>query len=218
MSVNLKNFCTGKNLHTYEISEPFVLRGWKYATDGRIAVRVLAPLIPNSRPTDGLRFPLIEELFKEPSASMKKIAWPMDTEIIGPDACPGCNGFGRMDCEECAACSGRGNITLDDGTVAECPRCGDSGKNGGRQCPRCKGSGQSKQRIGYEVVGLYITKKYAELIAGLPNVVAFDDPQRSSSDPLRFDFDGGEGVIKPRNRQDEEETRPIRKTEKAVTA
>lgn len=101
--INLTPFCAMRRMSRYDMSKPWNRNGWKYATDGRIAVRV-----PCGEPdSEGQLFPPANELFGgegiwEP--------WPAanyqfhETQCfvcandllgeIGEQRCPICNNYG----------------------------------------------------------------------------------------------------------------------------
>jgi len=104
---------------------PFILNGWKYATNGYIAIRRPSTQPPSQTPT--LPWPPIESVF----------AWPEDLAflptpgIVGDPKlieCPHCNGHRRQPVQ-CCTCKGTGSCT--------CSRC-----QGEHDCGKCRGNGE----------------------------------------------------------------------------
>ncbi len=170
--IDLSKFCGRKSS---SLDEPFVVRGWRYATDGLVLVRVLAPGEPDSPPpTDrpknpGLLLPPIDGEW---------LPWPQvdpceECSATEKVVCDHCDGNGQ--CEGCAC-----------GMAHTCGWCAGTGK---AICKACTEEGSFTKRFG----NVELSRRYAYLIALLPNVVYL--PQSEASKPVRFKFDGGEGVV-----------------------
>ena len=109
-TINLQRFCDPDENGRYALNEPWVVNGWRYATDGRVIVRVPAEGEQDSPLPDGKRRP------KNPGEILRPVngewlTWPnvsqcYHCEGTGTDDCPGC---------PCGACSCLGEI--------ECTHC-----------------------------------------------------------------------------------------------
>jgi hypothetical protein len=113
--IDLRAFC-GTRESRYSINEPWVSKGFEYATDGQICVRV-----PTSRPekglADGRPAPPAADVFKGPfHGADVSLPWP-----AGPyeAECPDCLGLGIKICcscgheDECPLCKGYGRYALE---------------------------------------------------------------------------------------------------------
>ncbi len=168
---DLTPFCARSDSR-YVISTPWVAGGWRYAADGRIAVRVPAGGEPDT--VDERKLPPAGEVFARPGVDFAACSEPLPTGeyLVHPiDRCPRCAGTGFMDSVHCEEC---GHL------VREGPRC-----------EVCGGDGKGR----YLAIGEHwIARRLARLIAGLPGVRW--QPGRPFDDVLPFAFDGGgQGVV-----------------------
>lgn len=164
-TIDLSLFCDSEVMR-YDLSKPFTIDGWRYATDAKICVRV-----PTDDPSDELkandlhgRFPDCRTLPWPDAKTRDTLAW-MPMPPVPPEAwevCPCCEGS-KVDPdfkdEECDFCEGEGrfikpqDITLSDGET----RIGDEPARKMERLPNLR----------LAVIGKY----------------------------LFFDFDGGEGLL-----------------------
>lgn len=108
-AIDLKPFCCEPNDYVsdrYSLTEPFVVAGYEYATDGRIMVRRLC----EQADTTGRRLPSVESYFKEIPSHAE--FWPIpDRELDGECGCDN----GIQQCECCGHCT-------------PCQSCDETGK------------------------------------------------------------------------------------------
>jgi hypothetical protein len=177
LAINWKLFCGG--LSKYDIDNPFVIRGWMYATDARICIRM-----PSDDPdTDG-RFPDAPSLFKSfPALStFTPVTDPTYSDIV----------------QTCTACKGL-NVRPKDWDDSLDPGVWDDG-NG--NCRDCGGSGRTVAGSAEPMAGRLIRTTYANWMRTLPCLQIGADVGDPMA-PLRFVFaGGGEGMITPVKRPD----------------
>ena len=186
--IDLQPF-TGQDARHTSLAAPYILHGYRYATDGTIAVRV-----PCDEPDSEVQYPNVEALKWEGCASAEKPLPPMPPESEWAEGkCSACKGEGRSACRECW---GEGSYM--------CPECGQS-----RECDVCYGDGHTEEDCevcgGTGVVrqgpdlsienapdcGLLHWKHWHKMSA-LPNV-QIGEP--TADRLMAFRFDGGEGVV-----------------------
>ena len=162
--MNFSLFCNTKK-GRYHLDEPFFQGGWKYATDGRIAVRApadepdtkgmrpdMAKIFSSTSPESAVPFPELEMADAEcqdcDGTGKAMIECP-DCKGDGSTLCPECDGTGEIECGECGDYTDCGLCVEDDG----CPRCKGLGTvPEGETCPFCE-SGSVSQPVGKEGYG-----------------------------------------------------------------
>lgn len=112
--------CVESDYSRYNIGKPFIQNGWRYATDGRIAIREPAP---GESDSEG-KYPRMVELFKPAKCTEP---WPEPTGEVRWDRCDDCCGSGVAH-DICPECNGKG--------MEECPKSGNV-----EECGKCKGAG-----------------------------------------------------------------------------
>jgi hypothetical protein len=189
-ATDLKRFCGFLSEHM-ATADPWVSGGWRYATDGRVCVRVPAPGEPDTPTPDfsAPRLPPAAELFPLRPARYSLAPWPTDGIEPGHTPCWECNETGIVDTTSCDRCRGMG-----------CKKCKGHGWTGGRSCTNCDGFGQvtgKGRRVGEHLIALRLDR----LVRSLPGVFFLMDVGWAK--PLPFVFDGGgEGIVMgmPRDR------------------
>ena len=163
----------------YGINEPFVVGGFRYATDGKLAVRVPADGEPDA--DYKIKLPRkIGELFKP--AAVEWLLWP------AVEVCGNCNGSGVV-LGDCDMCSGTGDHECSCGDKHECGYCEGDGKVDDLcDCRRAVGG---SVKCGASEISMYYSRK----ISQLPR--ASYQPTATPATPVHFKFDGGEGVVMP---------------------
>jgi hypothetical protein len=195
--IDLNKFC-GEDNCRYSTGSPFVRGKWKYATDGRICIRV-----PTDEPeTDVLNTRDAASLF---TARIFPEPWPPADYLQGEIPCADCVD-GNMRCEKCngdefgcdecnyTGCAGP-KRKCDHSTICKCIECG------GRgivliDCKTCNGCGLVIGDVGTMVGISFISAHYDRLIRELPNVRYSRASDYRSM--IYFSFDGGEGIVMPR--------------------
>lgn len=177
--IDLQEFCECDEYPRYEINKPWVESGWRYATDGRVLVRVPAIDEPDSpQPINGKKRPRGFEIMQPVDGDW--LPWPQIKK------CTMCGSRDRrMPCDHC---SGSGICICECENEHKCGHCNGTGK---RECTTCIGNtvphlfGKSK-----------LAHKYAWLIAQLPDVEYLPTDSKDA-DLVRFKFEGGEGAVCP---------------------
>jgi transcription elongation factor Elf1 len=193
LTIDLQPFCEVDSVR-YSIDKPFVINGYRYATDSRVLVRV-----PCDEPDSVTPLPVPRsagELFaKFPGERARWRPWPEPEYLSGKIECPTCSGRGLVECRRCDACSGKGEIECREcGQSKECAACGGYGEIGLR-CKTCHGAGEF---VGpkYQPIGsLIIDARLDRNIRDLLNVQFV--LQRYENNPICFKFDGGQGLVMP---------------------
>ncbi len=164
--IDLSKFCGSEGHGKYDLSTPWAQRGWLYASDGAIMVRVLTDL-PDEEPTPIKRPERAGKFFDPPIEAIRP--WPgAEAEVPGTQSCmepvhDDDDGFDPDDYDEgdlpCEVCGGDGILPDTD-----------------------------KKINGYRIRG-----KYCRMIESLPNVRV--ESVISVPKAVRFLFDGGEGCV-----------------------
>ncbi len=172
----------------FHMDEPFVINGYKYATDGRICVR-----IPTTDPVIELRqrcVPRANELFLQFDFKNQNLApFPRhsDKRADPEENCVMCGGnrFALVDCP-CTEADGDGVCKLCKGSfeiITENP------------CNWCEGHGKAFEYM--LVCGVTIHPYFQRLVAALPGARIFQN-YRTLINAVPFIFDeGGQGLIMP---------------------
>lgn len=181
----------------YIISKPWVDDGWRYATDGRLVVRVPTP-DEDDTPTP----PQAERQLVNASA------WFADLYPVEPAHCT--EPFPKHDgrtftqaCDneahekKCPACIGSGTCHCPSCDNAhDCPKCDGRGYRKVEQtrCPECNSFGYRDDPAPQVIAGKRIRGASVILIAGLPGARYYSDGHAGR--PLHFVADGGlQGVV-----------------------
>lgn len=164
--MNLEPFCADPDTRP-SLATPFSWKGYDYATDGRIMIRV---------PSTGEH----SERGDTPNAHVEKYISRECGEFI---ELPPFDPWTAEDMTPCETCGGfGGGETADD----ECPDCKGWGHGTGR-----------KDIVKIEFLGGHISDYYLSKIANLPQVrIAKCIPWAKEDGAVyMFTFDGGDGVI-----------------------
>lgn len=159
---DLQPFCDNdRDSSRYGIQTPFVHHGYRYATDGRICVRVPAPGEPSTSEVEpDRRVPInglteMEFITERDARSLKP--WP-EAKLVQYDI---------QETASCCACGGHGVERAKAQTKA-CPDCGLH-VHFGPNCERCNGTGEVPSMV-QKFGGVVLSEWYISLIAPLPNV------------------------------------------------
>lgn len=144
--IDLTPFCDPDSPR-YNLSAPFVRKGWKYGTDSRICVRIPTNEPDTVKPTQGGNLPAAYELFAFP---FPECCVPLSDHLVRMKSVPTLNansdvcGCGSSEETTCSACDGSGfkPCTKCDGTgETECSSCGHE-----EECFDCDGTGNSRDK------------------------------------------------------------------------
>lgn len=179
-AIDLSRYCDRGDSSRYDLGKPFVQNGWRYATDiRRIAVRVPAPGEPETPIPENKRRPRMSDVF--PPLLADPGDWQPWPHV---DPCSICVGTGEVDCTNCGG----------DGICNQCKckgehECNECDGEGSIACERCAAKGSFDHRFGKAELALGL----AYLVSLLPSVQYV--PQNEAEAPVRFKFDGGEGMV-----------------------
>jgi hypothetical protein len=185
--IDMTKFCASEE-GRYSFTKPFVRDGKRYATDGRICVRVDAAGEPN---TEHGYDPVDEVL---PKGTVRWVPWPAMEYVSRMDKCATCDGSKYVGRDECTACDGSGDCACACGDVHDCGKCNGKGYTGiGTPCPTCASKGEYIQPHHQLVSGKPIKVKYDAMIRTLPGVMY--GPDTAKTGLLWIKFDGGDGAV-----------------------
>jgi hypothetical protein len=176
----------------------FVLEGWRYICDGRMALSIetgepdedgdaeeaMRKYVP------GVMLPARDNADMEP--------WPADPQKVEKEGdCWTCGGSGYVDRDVCPTCEGDGVHECDCGDEHNCGRCDGAGEMGGTVCKECHGK-KRIHRPDYIVMpnGASIRWDFARKIDSLPNV-RWRRKREKEDSAILFAFDGGIGAVMP---------------------
>jgi hypothetical protein len=164
--MDLQDFCSDET--RMAICTPFVRDGWKYATDGRICVRILT-----TEPDDS------NEPYKRPDASALFKGFNVDG--LEPFEIPTIKGVKIIECD---SCNGDGYAICDMGHEHE--------------CNDCDGDGHYEEWPKNEVGGQTFSERYLSKIINLPGLQFFArSADMETLKPAFFTFDNGQGLLMP---------------------
>lgn len=176
----------------YRFAKPFIRSGWKYATDGRICVRV-----PTTEPDTENGINGATTIFPAVLDGWTKYPEPPDY-VIGQNAdCPKCNAKGVTGGSKCEACDGSSECQCMCGDEHECNHCNGTGIVNGNWCRHCNGLRRGAFPAYTVLAGRAVSFKYSEKIRVLPAVEYADVNDATGKLPLAFRFTGGDGVVMP---------------------
>lgn len=175
-------------------SRPWNFKGFRYAADGRCAIR-----IPTSDPDSTDTSEMIHKgdiagAFPEIGDTLGN--WSEAVPVLRVLSCIECGGGRYVGGDKCSECDGDGVKTCPTCRIEhDCRKCDGSGLVNRKRCRRCVGKGGPfEQVIAYQFpTGHAIATKFYDLIARLPNVRF--DPSSPIDKGLRFSFDGGDGAV-----------------------
>lgn len=191
MDIDMQKFCaTEVDSRRYVIEKPFVISGWKYATDGRVAIRVPT----TEAESNWTAIPKADRLFRDTwnFGDSERALWPQHDGSRSDEDCVFCSGTGK-EIEDCPCAGGARD---EDGNCKVCHNTWEVVTD--RTCAYCDGHG--KAFVDPIICGAKIFARYARLIGSLPGVQLFNNCSRAPKDKhaVPFVFDGGgQGLIMP---------------------
>jgi hypothetical protein len=188
---DLMKFCSDTDTDRFNLSVPWSIGDFTYASNGHIIVRVprLADIESNAGPK-------VDDLFHADPPAWFHLSGLSLPEIEIKE-CSTCGGKGK-DCE-CPECNGAGEIEFDNMRsryTVECLTCGGFG-NIKDDCLDCSGKGtiEIEKPYPFKIGTSHFQVIYLRWLAELPNCSIGPSP-----DPLKpapFRFDGGDGLLMP---------------------
>jgi hypothetical protein len=205
-SIDLSRFCDPEPV-VYGLDQPWTFRGFTYASNTRIAVRVPTVQPDNVSPVNGNLFrvgtggrvPHAEYLLWDVCEAADE-PWPAVELVDGLTDCP--RHIDTM--RECERCDGKGHLY--DGET--CYRCDGSGHLLQSLCAFCNGHHEVITPCLQLVGSLRIREEYDALIRALPNVRW---AEIASAEQISFRFDGGEGLVTSTAQPDEPRMAGVRR-------
>lgn len=188
--IDLAPFCARYD-DSHFPQNPFVFNGYKYATDGRICVRI--PATGERDSADVVR----EAVESVADVEGEFLPWPASDPVQSMQDCEACRARGFIGGEDCKACDGTGTIECKHcGNDSECEDCDGEGHRGQKvSCAACGGKGQS-ERFARQLIGsTWIKYEYDRLVRALPNPTFREIIFRGKTDAVAFRFDGGIGFV-----------------------
>lgn len=170
MDIRINEFCDHESPGKFALDTPWIVDDYCYATDGRIAARVLATegdkqeaAKEENRVTEAERKrPRVEDIFvMYPAAEQWTAAatWPTESsesEHISEEDCNRCHGEGK-EVQKCPSCNREGDheCRCDCGAHVshECQHCDGIGvvlKEGAGPCPLCHGKEQLPRKLQFD--------------------------------------------------------------------
>ena len=180
-TIDLKKFCG----YQEQLETPFWRKGFLYASDGVVCVRIPAEENPSF---EHKRVPKAEELPH----------WWTDDAFFQWSPLPE---LPPVEYENCDDCGGSGQ---DWRQLRDCPKCG----NCDWPCENCDGSGQTKKITRVSIGGFDFNNFKLALLESLPNGSVSVSSYPNSKDGkdagiLRVRFDGGQGLVMGMNKESE---------------
>ena len=151
-------------------AKPFSFGEYTYATDGRLAVRISrVPTIGVHDETGAMCEALFAKVQPCEFKAAPTIKFPHRAKSSEDGKCEKCDGSGLL--HKCPSCQCR--------------------------CRDCEGTGKEAiwHEVSFELKGVHFAGRYLFLLKDLPGL-KFGVP--SAAEPLRFSFDGGDGLLMPK--------------------
>jgi len=208
--VDLQKFCGSQD--DDRIGRLWSVDQWTMATNGHILIRV--PRIDGVE--ENPKAPKVVGSFVGKCLDREPAVWVKCPEVDGPQSktcalcagsgknflCPECDGSGEVSFETqfsdygefcCLSCRGFGKVSK----VKWVRMTGLHLDDVSCTCENCGGSGKVFEHKPIDVFGVMIADFYLSLVGDLPGVeIGVFEPDH----PVRFRFDGGDGLIMPRKR------------------
>lgn len=188
--------CCSSGVVRFDMSKPFGIGEFTYATDGRICVRIpgVGDTIFNAPTADSL--PWSRELYVDEAQGLE--TWD---ELACSTLCPYCYGLGHFVNDECETCVD--GVEFD----GPCPEC--AGKqvivaleDKGRRCVSCYGSGRAfGDAFSIRVGDGHFGANYMALLSrhNVNEFYHWKGPQGPQARPLYFRGPGFDGLLMPRS-------------------
>lgn len=176
----------------YAIETTWATDGWLYATDSRICVRAKT----DEADTIG-KFPPTTKLFIDKWRDTPlKLPVMVEPKVTKCDDCGGTGFFST-----CPRCEGTGSVECSEGHDHDCGACNGSGKDkSGKpiQCDSCE-DGKIYEWPVFDFGVVALGGKYVSIMLKHGCRVFAWDGKNAANKPVRFEFDGGEGLLMPVN-------------------
>lgn len=187
----MRMICAGANVKKFTV--PFVVGGFRYATDGKILVRIATTDADTPEPPCN------------PTGvcdHLPEVVRMIDMPIIPPaemEKCRECKGTGHF--KICDKCDGTGEHECDCGDFHDCGYCNGTGREfgaNGEKCENCDGSGEVVKETTLDVgvgnqYGYGLPRSYCAMLAEC-GVTQFSIYDKNWQAGFTLD-DGGFGVL-----------------------
>ena len=190
-TVDLQRFCADDFDPREYLRKPIPHKGYLYATNGHVLVRVAAPEHAGAL-AEKPDFDAVVGKYIQAEGHAPLPPLPAGKK------CKDCNGTGMVLMAECADCDGEGDFMH--GThIYECKECDGAGRflsaSGEKcECAGCYGHGIKAERIAIGQSGYDL--RYLRWIAELPGARFAAGGAIDTAG--HFIFDGGDGIVMPR--------------------
>lgn len=180
-----------------EHDAPFTYKGFRYVTNGHIAVRVKS----DGEDSAGSFPAKVASIFDKEYPDGSFIAPPEIPYSADDLQCTTCLGTGKVKRIKCDECGGEGELECDLGHMHNCYACDGSGgfKSDGKHgeeilCDGCNGIGV-KRYAPVHIGASAIDARYLQVIRSLPGAEIMQPTDRDSAIPFRFH--SGDGLVMP---------------------
>lgn len=200
--IDLNKFCSTDKSRTY-LTVPWEMNGFKYATDGHLAIRVPRGLGSTPGITDNAKKYLSGVPGMIDAAKLDVKHWIKLLKLPELPPCKKCNGTTEAPkSSECPECEGMGEAIAENDYheyEVECKTCdGDGEVLGDGVCKRCRGNGfqHFAKPVGCDIHGVRLNLQLLYKIKDLPGLKI----GIHGTDNLLghfFQFDYGNGLIMP---------------------
>lgn len=184
--IDLKKFCDPTHARR-EMSAPFSVGAYTYATEGHICVRV--PLVEGYGAPGLNRFTIdIDRLLNRNS---ERHLIPLPQLPQGPNyyECYACIGGKRPTCN---TCHGTGEVECNLGHEHPCPDCCGNSAPGGI-CQTCDGTARLLKKQPVKIGKQVLDANFLRLIADLPDIQV--SLTEEGMEAIYFRFTGGDGML-----------------------
>jgi hypothetical protein len=198
--VDLQRFCWANDYRKH-LRQPWAHKGWMYASNGQILVRVPAP--------EHAETVFAEKVAESAVGMLADIGGreyaPLPAFTLGA-VCEYCKGVGTIKQSKCPDCDGDGQFDHGDHSY-DCKACDGEGwindtAGEDRECYACDGFGTHSKSINFGG-GIGYQARYLHLIEDLPGLLFSPGTcvDQTTTKPAHFTFDGGEGLLMPMREQ-----------------
>jgi hypothetical protein len=198
--IDLTRFCGADDPREY-MHAPFQEGGNTFATNGHIAIQLDGVADPSTPEVSNFLKGRIQKMLAQIAANQVELL----IELPPAKPCKYCQGCGSINARSCGDCAGTGSFEHGEHTY-DCKACNADGEihtpttrndPEAEVCMACDGHGTASAFIDTLALGIKyrFQERYLRLISELPGSRLYATADNSG--PVRFDFDGGRGVLMP---------------------